>query len=121
MSFNNASNDAPELTTFEVTPTIPFEFPGLPKFKVVNFFGLPVVVPKGFKWLALDDNGDIYAYRKKPYYGRSDWKIKNKHILPFNEFECIKVYDILYLLDEVTHEHVSKSCIRVKDLPRFYP
>ena len=121
MSFNKVNDDAPKLTTFGVIPTLPFEFPDLPKFKIVNFFGLPVAVPKGFKWLALDDNGDVYAYRKKPYFDCGDWHVKDKHTLPFNEHECIRVYDLLNILDEVTDEQAEKSRIRVKDLPRYYP
>lgn len=121
MSFNKVNDYVPKLTTFGVIPTLPFEFPDLPKFKVVNFFGLPVAVPKGFKWLALDKDGDVYAYVKKPYYDGHDWQIKDKHILPFNEYECIKVYEMLKILNEVTDDQVKKSIIRVKKLPRFYP
>lgn len=114
-------NKEPSLTTFGLIPTLPFEFPKLPKLKVVNFFGLPVAVPKGFKWIAADDNGDVYVFRKKPYFNVGEWAIKDKHVLPIGEDECLQVTDLHYFVDEVTYAQAEKSLIRVKDLPRYYP
>ena len=121
MSFNNASDDAPELTTFGVITTLPFEFCGLPKFKVVNFFGLPVAVPKGFKWIAAAHTGDVYAFRKKPCFDGDTWNIKDWHIRDFDESECVLVADLMYHLDDITEEQAEKSRVRIKDLPRYYP
>ena len=121
MSFNNASDDAPELTTFGVITTIPFEFCGLPKFKVVNFFGLPVAVPKGFKWIAADHTGDVHAFRKKPYFDGDIWDIKCEHIRDFDEPGCVLVAYLMNHLDDITEEQAEKSRVRIKDLPRYYP
>lgn len=104
-----------------LVPETPPLFTGLPKLKVVNFFGLPVAVPKGFKWIAADDNGNVFVYRKKPFLDNGEWQIKDKHILPAGEIECLQVSDLLYFLDDVTNDQAEKSLIRVKDLPRYYP
>ena len=121
MSFNNASDDAPELTTFDVITTLPFEFCGLPKFKVVKFFGLLVAVPKGFKWIAADYTGAVYAFRKKPCFDGDAWIIKDGHIRDFDESECVPVANLTYHLDDITEEQAEKSRVRIKDLPRYYP
>lgn len=117
MSFNKV-DDAPKLTTFGVLPTIPFEIVGLPKFKVVNYCGLPVAVPKGFKWLAIDENGDVFAYKKKPYLDCGNWHVKEKHE---SDKACKQVADLYYYLDEIPDDLCANSCIRIKDLPRYYP
>ncbi|EOD6067783.1 hypothetical protein ACWX7F_002938 [Acinetobacter baumannii] len=36
------------------------------KGKQVNYFGVTLYVPKGFKWVAMDKDGTIYAYTHKP-------------------------------------------------------
>ncbi|EOV6191556.1 hypothetical protein ACN94T_002591 [Acinetobacter baumannii] len=36
------------------------------KGKHVKYFGVTLYVPKGFKWVAMDQDGTIYAYTHKP-------------------------------------------------------
>lgn len=113
------NDEAPKLQTFGLYPQLPFEFPNLPKFKVVNYFGLPVAVPKGYKWLAMDTNGDLYAYKHKPYLDCGNYHVKDEH--DSDDHACLQVNDLLSFIDEVTFEQVKKSRIKVKKLPRFYP
>ena len=115
---NSKLDKAPELTTFGVFPTIPFELEGLPKFKVINYCGLPVAIPKGYKWVAIDSSGDVYAYKKKPYIDCGQWRVKEKHV---DDKECIQVMDLYYYTSDIPDDLVKKSLIRVKNLPRYYP
>lgn len=113
------NDDAPKLQTFGLLPQLPFEFPNLPKFKVVNYFGLPVAVPKGYKWLAMDTNGDLYAYNHKPYLDSGNYHVKDDH--DRDDYACLQINDLSLFINEVTFEQVKKSRIKVKKLPRFYP
>ena len=121
MSLNKV-NKPPELTTFGTDTPIPLVFSNMPEFKVVNYCGMPVAVPKGFKWLAMDIDGKVWAYRKKPVLDHMTWDVRYDRVLPFDERECYQVGDITEFSDEdTTLNEVKKSLIRVKKLPRFYP
>lgn len=52
----------PDLTDF--TPNT-LKVPGS-KFYPVIYFGRVVYVPVGYKWIALDQDGDLCAYKEKP-------------------------------------------------------
>lgn len=47
------------------------EFPG----RVVDYFNLTLVVPEDAKWLACDEDGEVYAYSSKPHLdlGNMTW------------------------------------------------
>lgn len=41
--------------------------------KTVDFFGLRLSIPNGYKWLAADEDGEVWAYRNKPVWFYRAW------------------------------------------------
>ena len=39
----------------------------------IDYFGLRLIVPKGYRWLATDLTGEVFAYKKKPNQGIDEW------------------------------------------------
>lgn len=76
--------------------------------KLVNYFGLPVYVPKGYKWIAMDQNGFIYAYTHKP-------NRTSRVFCLSDESHCLAVQlgQVLHYEGNWTH-----SCVKVKHLPK---
>lgn len=112
----------PALTTFGDTG-VPFTFPNMIEFTVVNYCGFPVAVPKGFKWLALDTHGSLYAYKRKPRKAASDFSW-SPH--PKDEGDLSAHFELTDLvaygyLKSVSKEQSNLSLIKVKTLPKYYP
>lgn len=63
----------PDLTDF--TPNT-LKVPGS-EFYPVIYFGRVVYVPEDFKWIALDPDGDLCAYKEKPTRMSSFWSRKS--------------------------------------------
>lgn len=61
----------PELTDF--TPNT-LKVPDS-KFYPVIYFGRVVYVPEGYKWIALDPDGEVCAYKEKPKRMSSYWTV----------------------------------------------
>lgn len=61
----------PELTDF--TPNT-LKVPDS-KFYPVIYFGRVVYVPEGYKWIALDPDGDVCAYKGKPMRMSTYWTL----------------------------------------------
>lgn len=121
MSLTNLNN---ELTDFGATEQVPITLPDLVDFDVVNYCGLPLAIPKGFKWVAMDTNGDVYAYKRKPYKGLDDrsWftNIKDK---ADQEDYPMHLNDLVsnQYVNSISKEQSDMSLIKVKKLPKFYP
>ena len=104
--------------SFELVPELPFTINGLPRFKIVNFYGLPLAVPKGFKWIAFDTDGDIHAFKNKPTFNGRYFYFDND--LP--DDESIQLADLTcYTFADFTPTLSKRSLIKVKKLPRYYP
>lgn len=73
------------------------------KGKLYNYFGLPIVIPKGYKWIAMDSDGEVYIYKAKP-------------LLRFSYFNgsCVKVASVIDYKGSW-----KDSLIKVKDLPKL--
>lgn len=41
----------------------------LNEYKVASFHGKPIIVPYNCRYIAIDENGKIYGYTKKPILG----------------------------------------------------
>ena len=54
-------------------------------------------LPTKWKWIARDQNGDIYIFTRKPYKGKHYWttgSVPDNHMFPYrNMFKCIKWSD----------------------------
>lgn len=64
----------PELTDF--TPNT-LKVPDSKLYPVI-YFGRVVYVPEDFNWIALDQDGDLCAYKEKPTRMSSFWSRKSK-------------------------------------------
>ena len=43
--------------------------------KLVDYFGLPLIVETEVTHLATDENGSVFAYRSEPYRSHSVWDV----------------------------------------------
>lgn len=77
--------------------------------KVVNYFGLTLYVPKGFKWLATDEDGSIWAYKHKPNneFSSTSWSCELGEII-----QVASVQEV---------EGWTYSRVKVKHLERVLP
>lgn len=77
--------------------------------KLVSYFGLPLYVPKGYKWVAMDLNGFIFGYTHKP-------EAKSKSFIMGSEKHAHAVQ-----LGQVLHYEGDwlQSCVKVKQLPKL--
>ena len=102
-------DNKPKLTDF--TPnTLQIDLQGR---RAYWYFGVVVYVPKGYKWLAMDINGEVFAYEDKP----------TKGTYGFNT-AVLKPYAPVQLMRSITttlwlEENWFNSRIKVKDLKRF--
>lgn len=111
----SVQNQAPKLTYFGDSNPPPFTFKTKKGFNVVNYFGIPIAVPKGLKWLAMDDSGSIYGYADKPRLRSGSWH---------SQHECYLLCDLCDLCEYVDFPDETAfkvSRIKVKKLPKFYP
>ena len=110
---NSNTGLKPVLNDFGFFKKVPFIIEGLPKLKVINYLGYVVNVPKGFKWLAMDRDGDIFAYVKKPKLSNGYWAAG------VNAPDCVYIDDIYKHVDSISEETANASLMKVKDLPRL--
>lgn len=110
---NSNTELKPVLNDFGFFKQVPFIIEGLPKFKVVNYLGYVLNVPKGFKWIALDTDGDIFAYQKKPRSGSSGFWICGE------DTECLHMGNISDFVDHISDATVDASLMKIKNLPRI--
>ncbi len=73
------------------------------KGKLYNYFGLLVAIPKGYKWIAMDSDGEVYIYKTKP-------------VMSFSYFNgsCVKVASVIKYKGSW-----KDSLVKVKDLPKL--
>lgn len=83
--------------------------------KRVNYFGIPIYVPKGFKWLAMDEDGTIWAYTHKPRILTETFSLPQLAAL-FGQSSA----EIVGYVDHYKGDW-RKSLIKVKRLPKVKP
>lgn len=102
-------DNKPKLTDF--TPnTLQIDLEGR---RAYWYFGVVVYVPKGYKWLAMDSNGQLFAYRVKPTKGTHIFKHAASE--PYTPVEYMNTITSKLWLEE----NWFNSRIKIKELKRF--
>jgi len=53
----------------KITPKAKMTF--LPKENIIKYFNFKINIPEGYKYLAIDKNGTLYAYLNEPTWNRT--------------------------------------------------
>lgn len=95
------------MTITEKSTTLTITYPG----KLVDFFGLPLNVPKGYKWVAMDESGFIYGYEHKPEMTSKGFNITSKHI----QSQAVQLGQVIDYVGDWRHSRIKvKQLLKLK-------